>query len=230
MRKIKFIFSFFKISALLFLFILLKRKVLYLFKINEVDRVYTLPINFKNLIDKPLTFRTSDITTIFEIFHHQVYDIKGLNENSLIMDIGAHIGLFTLYVRAHYPFARIISVEPSPANLSILKKNIDNDLIEVAINNEDADVFFSQPLIGANHKIAKTGIQVKGMTFDNLYNHINSPHIDLMKIDIEGAEIYMLESKAFNNTNIDRVVIEAHNNRAQIENICTKKNIQTTIL
>jgi FkbM family methyltransferase len=126
--------------------------------------------------------------------------------------------------------ATVISIEPSPANLTILKKNVDNKIIEVAMSNEDNDVFFAQPLIGANHKIAKEGIKVQGLTFDSLYKHLNSPHIDLMKIDIEGAEIYLLESDAFKNTNIDRVVIEAHNNRAQIENICTKKNIQTTIL
>jgi hypothetical protein len=88
MRKIKFIFSFFRTKAFLFLLILLKRKLLYQLKINEADKVWTIPIYFENLIGIPLTFRTSDVTTIFEIFHHKVYNIKGLNENSLFIDIG----------------------------------------------------------------------------------------------------------------------------------------------
>jgi len=60
-----------------------------------------------------------------EIFEEQVYFKHGitLQKNACVIDIGANIGLFALYVQQHHADAHIYSFEPSPQNCELFKLN-----------------------------------------------------------------------------------------------------------
>src|SRR5271170_2312808 len=45
-------------------------------------------------------------------------------QNGDIVDIGAHMGTFTLWAAKRWPERRVIAVEPSPINLEYLEKNV----------------------------------------------------------------------------------------------------------
>jgi FkbM family methyltransferase len=60
-----------------------------------------------------------------EIFRLGCYDGIRLPERSLVIDVGANIGMFALFVKFRYPDAEILAFEPAPESASIFRQNID---------------------------------------------------------------------------------------------------------
>ena len=60
-----------------------------------------------------------------DIFEKRVYTRRGirLRDGDCVFDVGANIGLFTLYAAHHHPGARIFSFEPAPPVFELLKAN-----------------------------------------------------------------------------------------------------------
>ncbi|EIT82120.1 acyl-CoA oxidase [Aspergillus oryzae 100-8] len=59
-----------------------------------------------------------------EIFEDHGYDKVELPEAPFIVDVGANIGLFSLYMKEKYPLAKIIAFEPAPENFEALERNL----------------------------------------------------------------------------------------------------------
>lgn len=61
-----------------------------------------------------------------EIFEDRVYFRHGINLNSgeSVFDIGANIGLFTIFVKENFEAVKVHAFEPSPAILRVLKANV----------------------------------------------------------------------------------------------------------
>ncbi|KAI0554873.1 FkbM family methyltransferase [Xylaria curta] len=60
-----------------------------------------------------------------EIFEDECYDISNLREAPFVIDAGANIGLFSLYVKNKFPSAKIIAFEPAPETYDILRRNLE---------------------------------------------------------------------------------------------------------
>lgn len=75
----------------------------------------------------PLACRlgTSDIDVLNQIFVEKHYDSASLPETaSLVLDCGANIGATTLWFANRFPTARVVAVEPDPANAWLLARNV----------------------------------------------------------------------------------------------------------
>ncbi|QOC93483.1 FkbM family methyltransferase [Micromonospora craniellae] len=59
-----------------------------------------------------------------EIFGHDCYKVAGLRPNAVVVDVGANIGLYTLFVKQHNPDAHIYAFEPIPESAEAFEKNI----------------------------------------------------------------------------------------------------------
>ncbi|KAH7019725.1 amino acid adenylation domain-containing protein [Ilyonectria destructans] len=59
-----------------------------------------------------------------EIVKDHCYDIGQLPSDPFIIDIGANIGLYCLYIKKTYPAAQILAFEPAPESVSILRQNL----------------------------------------------------------------------------------------------------------
>ena len=61
-----------------------------------------------------------------EIFVQEIYSTYGLNiaEGSVVLDIGANIGMFSLYIAQKFPGTRIFCFEPAPHALNMLRVNL----------------------------------------------------------------------------------------------------------
>src|SRR5689334_6455602 len=83
--------------------------------------LYKLPnglsIQQANPQETPALFR--------QIWVENLYFQKGISlpANSVVIDGGANIGLFTLYVLHHHPTATVIAVEPAPKTFQVLQSN-----------------------------------------------------------------------------------------------------------
>ncbi|MCW2935282.1 MAG: hypothetical protein JWM19_6244 [Actinomycetia bacterium] len=59
-----------------------------------------------------------------EIFLEHCYDISSLPSRPLVADVGANIGLFSVFVKRRYPDAQIFAFEPAPRTAAVLRQNI----------------------------------------------------------------------------------------------------------
>jgi FkbM family methyltransferase len=151
------------------------------------------------------------------IFKSKSYD-PGIPDFSphTIVDVGAHIGMASILFALKYPSARIIAVEPEPANFAALVRNTAPykmiTPIQAALWREDGEVTIGAS--GAHPKgafqiVQNGGRRVRAISMDTLMGETGIRSIDLLKVDIEGAEIEVFESCPWI-TNVQVIAIELH--------------------
>lgn len=129
---------------------------------------------------------------------------KYIKKDSIVLDIGANIGLHALSFSAIVTEGLVIAFEPQPKTFGILQKNIIQNSIKniiplnlaVAQNAEIADFFVMDDdayssLIDTGRKVLSEKINVVCTTIDGLLGRIK---VDFIKIDVEGLELDVLNS------------------------------------
>ncbi len=91
-----------------------------------------------------LLYRTdADLSVIDEIFVDKMYRcVENIIPTlvSPILDIGAHVGLFSIYASILNPKAKIISLEPEPSNFELMKENLKLNIIKNVVTLQYAIV------------------------------------------------------------------------------------------
>ena len=156
----------------------------------------------------PLDFRQnkSEYLILKEIFEERVYaEYFPFNKNSVIMDVGAHFGYFSLFAsRNSHKDSIIYSFEPSSENFRMQKKNISDNKIEnvklfqcaIGDSNGRAKLFHSA---NPNHSLLNDGTSassenVEVKTLETVVKENGIQQIDFLKLDCEGAEYRILET------------------------------------
>lgn len=149
------------------------------------------------------------------IIKKEIYDISALvPKPEIIIDCGANIGVSTLYFAKKYPSAEIIALEPQLDAFTTLEKNLSGHqhvkLINKAIWSSETTLRFnSVPSDASSITTAPESsrqVEVKATT---LSSYLDRP-VDLLKIDIEGAEYEVLKSIEEKMPNIRNIFIECH--------------------
>lgn len=125
-----------------------------------------------------------------------------LPEHPLILDVGANIGQFNFFCRQYLKARRIVSVEPIPDCVEILKRNCQevDDCLEYAVTSETRPVGLFVDSISSqlsscvrdDSKGPGREVEVQGVCLDNLVEKLGLDSIDLLKIDTEGNEYDVL--------------------------------------
>ncbi|MBK1896382.1 FkbM family methyltransferase [Chryseobacterium paridis] len=162
------------------------------------------------------TFK-GDIDIFYEIFWRETYQehLSFLNkEPQIIVDLGAHIGMTSIYLSLRYPNAKIYAIEASQDNFEILKANTKSFpnivCIHAAAHFEDGTLNFGGDELSYNQKISENGIVTSAISMDSLIKNNELKNIDLLKIDIEGAEKELLHQNNSWLKLVDNIVIEIH--------------------
>jgi len=160
-----------------------------------------------------------------EIFCEANYFFKTSALKPVIIDCGGNIGMATLYFKKIYPDSRVITFEPNPEAFSLLEKNIRDNNIKnvechnVALYDEEKQIsFFISEESGVlrsslkKDRGGKTELLVSSKRLSDYLKTIDK--IDLIKIDVEGAEINIIEDLFRSGTlaKADRYIIEYHHN------------------
>lgn len=153
---------------------------------------------------------------IQEIYIHRFLEIPTqIGNGGIIIDCGANVGISTVYYAEQHPNAKVISYEADPAIFKYLEKNIEStgykniELIQKAvwINNESIE--FAQEgsasgsIYGQSNKVKVPCVRFK----DVLQSH---EHIDILKIDIEGAEVEVIQDCKDELYRADYIFLEYH--------------------
>jgi len=124
---------------------------------------------------------------------------------STVLDIGAHIGLFSVIAsEITGDKGKIFSFEPSPSTTAFLKKTIHINSkdaviepVQQAMSNETGKITFfvsddkidnSNSLVSYKDDRKLTGIEVDMNTIDNFVATKKINNLSFIKIDVEGAE------------------------------------------
>ncbi len=161
-----------------------------------------------------------DIYIFYEVLWKKVYNIPSnlLQNPKIIVDLGANIGFASLFFADKYRNAQIIAVEPATANFNILQHNVSSftqiKAIQAAAYTKTGTVAFSeQEHYAYNFKIAtgkETSYQVAAVTMPDLMSNCQLTTIDLLKIDIEGAEKELLSKNNDWLNLVKCIIIELH--------------------
>jgi FkbM family methyltransferase len=118
-------------------------------------------------------------------------------DGDVVVDVGAGTGWDTLaFSRRVGPRGRVVSIEAHPAIFACLQRmcgenRLDNvTLVHAAITGSAGDVLISDAQDHLGHRIVgiDRGVPVRGMTLDELCHSLRLNRIDLLKMNIEGAE------------------------------------------
>lgn len=140
----------------------------------------------------------TDEIVVREVWEENVYhvDWSHFNRGGVVIDLGANIGSFSIYAAKKYG-AIVYAIEPEPHNIEALKNNIEiNDLSKnihicpYAISNYKGVAIINDEGGGSTIKDNDiVGAEVEVMPLNNFFDlyHINK--VDVLKVDIEGAEV-----------------------------------------
>ena len=131
---------------------------------------------------------------------------KTIHSGMNIVDMGANIGYYTIVAaRRVGSKGKVFAFEPEETNVSFLRKNIEhnhltNTIVEQkALSNSTGKqtLFLTKNNKGThslvNNRNTKNKTTVEIDTLDNALKKYDSPIIDIIKMDIEGAEVLALE-------------------------------------
>lgn len=168
---------------------------------------------------------SSDVSVFEQIFVAGHYDFDIQTAPATIVDAGANIGLASLYLANRFPNSQIVAIEPEASNFELLERNVapyDNITpIRGALWHEDTKVLLVDPNRGkwgfttlASENIEELRGQVlyevQGMTVGAIMKQQGIQHIDILKIDIEGAECEVFRDPSAWVDHVDSVIVELH--------------------
>ena len=136
-----------------------------------------------------------------------------------ILDCGANVGLASLFFKRRYPSARITAFEADPAIAALLAHNLrangaaDVEVVAAAVWTGAGEISFQTDGADAGAVAslggARGGAAVRVPTI-RLADRLAGERIDLLKLDIEGAESVVLPDCAGVLENVNAILLEVH--------------------
>lgn len=139
---------------------------------------------------------------VFEAFHE-------VQDDDIVIDVGAHVGIFTMKAARKARNGLVVAVEPYVPNYKLLVYNIDSNKIKnvLGVNSALSDCAGTAKLYidtqSVGHTIDRKKTRVSYMskryaecstqTLDELVDRLKLPKVDFIKINVEGSELNVLK-------------------------------------
>lgn len=186
-----------------------------------IKRDYVIFKTYSGLKIK-LRTRSTDLMALTNVWLVEEYARSNfrINTNDVIIDIGAHIGLFTLYASQYCKNGTIFCFEPVDENYDILVDNItQNNLKNVkpfksAVSKSESTITIYRNKDEAGHSMFSTTfhtLKVDSISLKKIIDENSMDRCDLIKLDCEGAEYEIIESLPLEYfKKISKLIIEYH--------------------
>jgi FkbM family methyltransferase len=164
------------------------------------SRLARHPMRFRLRDGSAVRCRIVDAGGLLSVNVDRDYEVPGLDWAGLqtIVDIGAHVGTFTVWAALRSPRARILAVEPNPQTFAFLEQNIrDNGLhdrviaVNAAVGAESGAGTLELVEHSLGTRLARSGegtVKVNVLTVQSLIDAAGLDEVDMLKIDCEGME------------------------------------------
>jgi FkbM family methyltransferase len=163
---------------------------------------------FINSIEKHVAVRngTTDLRCLEQVFIYGEYESPFELAPRLVVDAGANVGMATLYYSHQYPDAKIVAIEPEPSNFKMLQRNCAGlanvTLIQGALWPKNCELEIDDLTVDAwSFRVSArpsgpNGESVMAITIQDILKRFHLDRIDLLKLDIEGAEFQLFSDGA----------------------------------
>lgn len=154
---------------------------------------------------------TDDLRIVKSNFVKKNYtrDFVPITKDSIVVDVGAHIGSFS--IMAAKSAYKVLAFEPEPNNYRMLKKNMERNhlknmsIFEMAVSGISGyhDIYTYQGGSSADYSLYKRGItniktgRIPTISVEDIIRREDLPRIDFLKLDCEGAEHDILRNISF---------------------------------
>ena len=191
-------------------------------KLNIARKIMSSGIVLANYLECDLFVRVSEevgksiLAGEFEIDDIKYFE-KNISHNDVILDIGANVGVYCVTSGKRNADARIIAFEPIPINAqliraSLLLNHIENvQVIQKCVSDSTREVLFSvsidsaySSMIDTRRKPEREAIKCQAVKLEDFCVKHGINQIDLIKIDVEGAEELVIRGgeKIFGNSSV----------------------------
>lgn len=170
----------------------------------------------------PVLYRpgTSDLACVWEVFHGREYECRRGWDFRTVVDCGANVGVFLAYaaMKSGSKLARYVGVEPDAAAVGVLEMQVDktelrpqSTLVRAAVWEHDGEVGFDDSGPSWTHHVrTDSNIAVPALTIDALLDRTGVDECDLLKLDVEGAERFIVPQMKDWGPRVRTLVAELH--------------------
>ena len=166
--------------------------------------------------------KSTDLMALTNVWMINEYDVDSfkINQNDVVIDVGAHIGLFSLLVSQFCKTGKIFSFEPIRENFDLFVSNLELNHIQnvfpfnvgVSKNSGGLNLFLNDDQ--SAHSIFPNGsksVAVDSTSLQKIFDEKKISACKLLKLDCEGAEYDIIDSlPAEYLDKIQNMVIEYH--------------------
>jgi FkbM family methyltransferase len=157
----------------------------------------------------------------WEIYLKRHYGFKTTEAAPSIIDAGANVGMSVIWFKQNYPASRITAYEADPKIAAILSRNLkaaaieDVEVQQAAVWDQDGTTSFDDAGSDKGAISAQGGVSVPCI---DLSRHLPA-RVDMLKLDIEGAEYAVVEKLSRDQTlrQIQNISAEYHIQRNQMD-------------
>lgn len=164
---------------------------------------------------------TTDVAAFEQIFIDREYDFPlGQKDPKWIVDAGANVGCASVFFSKEFPCASILAIEPEASNYRILEQNGKRfpniTTIRGAIWNSDTELEIQNPTdenwAFRVQEFSTLGVpKVPAFSIPSILKRTGADWIDILKVDIEGAEKELFDkSSALWIDRVGVIIIELH--------------------
>lgn len=175
-------------------------------------------------------FNRGDLQSLREVLVEQVYACELPFVPQTVLDLGANIGLFSLWISKRFGQSQssskrvpwLLAVEPVAENAAMAARNLrDNsipgEVVQAAVGQQQGEAWFearAESNLGRLTPVAGTGLRVSVIGIRDLLEHFPGGEVDLVKMDIEGAEAELLGRDTDWLSKVKALLVEWHDDRA----------------
>jgi len=165
---------------------------------------------------------STDLMALTHVWLIEEYKSKNfeINDTDVIIDVGGHIGLFSLYASQFCKNGLIFTFEPVPENYDLLVDNIkSNNLTHIkpfnlAVSNSSSNVKLYLNDDDSGHSMfskSSRTINVDSISLQKIFDDNDIETCNFLKLDCEGTEYEILENLPLSYFDkIQKLVIEYH--------------------
>lgn len=155
----------------------------------------------------------------FDKVREKLADIK-IDKDDVIVDLGAHVGIVSVYFSKKFPEAKIYSVDPDRENFHNLQRNcveagcqnVSFANVAISADSRELTFFHCNSNSGAStifkHPKSSFEFKAESCTFEDFKKANQIDKIKLLKIDIEGMEYEVI--KTIDLTKVDYLMVDLH--------------------
>lgn len=198
------------------------------YKVISDQLIYQVVFNLNDI-----KIKIPDISLLYSYLSHysgKMINILNFKVNDIFIDVGANIGWYTLNAAKQLEKGQVFAIEAEPANFRILKDNIDLNNFKNVISyniaawnkNTNIKLMLSKSytmhtvkedfITNRESRYSKRTMIIEAKKLDDIFNELDLAKLDVVKIDVEGAEIEVIDGmKKYLSLYNPRIIVESYN-------------------